>query len=135
MGFGQIAIEYLTLMGIGLVMLTIFLVIAGDRLTDLNKDALAIEAQDVAYMIQSEIVNAATVEDGFERNFTTPLKLTKSEYTVNITYNNNTQHTTLILDAGTVHIAMSLPNATGNITKGVNRLYKRNERVYINVNP
>ena len=135
MQLGQIAIEYLTLMGIGFVMLTFFLVVASDRLADLNKDALAVEAQDIAFMVQSEIVNAATVEDGFARNFTIPQKLAKSDFSIAIIWNQQTNRTTLTVDADTVHIAMPSPNVNGTVVKGNNQLRKINGVVYVNINP
>ncbi len=134
MDLGQIAIEYLTLMGLGFIMLMIFLVIAGDRLSDLNSDALAVEAQDVAFMVQSEILNAATVEDGFFRNFTIPDKLTKSDFTIQLIYNTQTNRTVLALDAGIVHIALPTANITGYLSKGNNAIRKNAGVIYINVN-
>ena len=130
---GQIAVEYMSLMAIGFVMLLFFLIIAGDQLEDLNKDSMQIEANDVAFMVQSEILSAATVEDGYERNFTIPDKIGHYDYALSVLAGQSL--TVLTLDVEKVHIALAIPNVTGQLVIGKNRIFRQNATVYLNQIP
>jgi len=83
-------------------------------------------AEDLVIKVQKELLLAARSEDGYTREFDIPDKLGKYNYTISL----SSGEVTVILDG--VHYVRKIPSINGNIIKGTNIIFKRENVVNIN---
>jgi len=81
----QSSIEFMTMIGLFMVIFLTFFAVLGDRMVAFNTKRQADLADDMLYYVESEILMAAQAHDGFYRQFTLPSKLGGEAY--NLTLN------------------------------------------------
>ena len=123
----QVAMEFLILVGMGFLVVIIFTALAEKKIKetyDIKEDILV---KDLALKVQSEFNLAATVEEGYTREFEIPEKLdNRINYTIFIMNDN------LVIQSKNSAYTARLPKAAGNVTKGVNKIRNSGNVVYIN---
>ena len=123
---GQSAMEFMTLVGFLLLVFTVVTaVIAGDT-AHLNKNQIIVSGNDLALKIQKEILLAARVSDGYERNFTLSQKVGNKEYSIII---NGTE---VVVRTELQDFWKTIPHVNGTLKKGSNQIRKQDGIIYIN---
>ena len=123
----QVAIEFVILIGLLMFIMLLFLTFIHNYVVDVRSDKDRELLKDIAYAIQAEIHIAASVDDGYERNFIVPDLLDSMNYTINLTGNQIWATTTK------AEIVLNIPNVIGNLTKGGNTIRKSDGIIYLNV--
>lgn len=78
----QVAIEFVTFVGIAIVLLMVFIGISAYYL-NLSYERESVQtAEDLARLVKNEINIAAFVENGYSRNVDLPAKLKGGDYTI-----------------------------------------------------
>lgn len=124
---GQTAFEFLILVGIGLIAVTIFSALSLNDLITLQTKKETFLVKDTATQLQNEIVLASIVEDGYSRSFDVPPTLNGVEYNILIINN--------VLDVWTekTSATLAIPKVQGNFSKGgVNNITKVDGVVFLN---
>jgi len=70
---------------------------------------------------------AASVEDGYVRDFTIPIQLDNS-----VNYTLTTKNYTITVESKNSIYTFTIPNSVGNLSKGSNRINKTGGVIYIN---
>lgn len=123
---GQVAIEFFIFMTIAILVSFIFLTLIAEDLSD-EKDIEKKELlKDVVYHVRNEINLAHTVENGYYREFTVPEFLHQYDYEI------MRRQDELIASIDPFSYSVIIPNITGSITKGTNKLRKQDDIVYLN---
>lgn len=122
----QIAIEYISLMAIGLVALIIFAASTSHDVKDLRTKKDLVLLKDASYMVQSEINLAAKLKDGYSRDFQVPLNLDGKSYSMNITGNQ------LIALCDNYEVVLPVAEVNGNILIPNNTISKNNGIICLN---
>jgi len=118
---GQISMEFVIFIAIGLLMMLSFLYIINERESQIRNKQQLIMLEDLAYRIQSELDTASIVEDGYNRNFTIPPTLD------GLNYNASIINATLIISSSKFNVYSSvqpISNSSGSINKGLNSIRK-----------
>ena len=110
----QISLEFLTLIGLALVILICALIIASSNLEMKQDEEEQIAVKDLAMMIQNELYLAAQVRDGYQREIMVPYKVNIWDYTINQT------NISLSIQTSNVYYELAIPKIIGNISKGSN---------------
>lgn len=122
----QVALEFISYMGLAISVVLIFSVIA------LNYSAQAFDAQhtkaleNLAYATQEEFLLASQVNEGYTRTFTLPTKIVGGSYELsndNYSFTLLGEHTSISLD---------IPHSTGELKIGENTLQNNNGIISIN---
>ena len=79
---GQVAIEFITFVGIAIVLLMVFLGISAYYLKLSYERESVQTAEDLAKLVKNEINIAAFVENGYSRNVDLPAKLKGEDYSI-----------------------------------------------------
>ncbi len=136
----QSSVEVALLIGVMFLTFNIFLLVIAQRMVDVQdqKDQALIE--DMSSVIESEIVLAAGVEDGYSRNFEIPQTLKGIDYSVELITSTvmKTNYSELVLEyvdfAKTHETVKKLPkNVDGFIYKGENNISKKDGIICLNV--
>ena len=122
----QVVTEFLIFVGIGFIIAIIIISILANETKEFYNNKEDILVKDLALKVQSEINLAATVEDGYLREFEIPEKLDNTDYTIFI------KNGTLIVQSKNSIYFARIPNITGNIVKGVNKINNFDNVIYIN---
>ena len=109
---GQLAIEFLIILGIAMLFLAVYFGIASQMLASYSTEQAQASLERQAYMIQRELLIASLVHDGYARPITVPQRADSFNYTISSTPGY------LTLAFKTAQITVAIPNITGNITKG-----------------
>ncbi len=125
-GKSQVAMEFVMLVMLAFMIMAVFSVIARDRMMDLRQEEEYAYLQDVVSYVNSEILIASNVEDGYSRQFSIPSTLNGVIY--NISFSQG------YITAESVHheYAARTAEVEGSIAKGQNTISKKNGTVYIN---
>jgi len=107
------------------VFLGIFAIISSNT-SDLNNKKEILRGEDLVTKVQKEINLASGVGDGYYREFYIPPTIGSKNYTITITENE------VISITDKQDFWRIIPNITGNITKGTNKLNKTNGTIYLN---
>lgn len=118
--------EFMILAGFLLFMFLIILGIVSDNASYLNKKRDIIVGEDLVTKIQKELNLAARVKDGYYREFKLPQKLGKKDYNIVIIGNE------VIASTKKQDFWRVIPNVTGTINKGANKINKTNGIIYLN---
>ena len=124
----QTAIEFFVLVGlVGLTIVVFMLASLGQIKEFQDKKEYAL-LKDLALKLQTEVVLAATSEDGYQRQFTIPDQLGETiNYTITIKNNE-----TLIVHSDKSLYVVSIPRVLGNMTKNTNTITKTGGVVNLN---
>lgn len=132
----QSSIEFLTMVGLFMIVFLTFFAVMGDRMLAFNTRRQADLADDMLYFIESEILMAAEAHDGFQHNFTLPEKLGGDEY--NLTLNASGQVPEIMIQYLEREYARPvLVNMSGNAYLrdpgfAPNKVWREDDIVYVN---
>jgi len=116
---GQIALEFMMLIGLVFFVFLIFLGIILYNLQDLNKREELADLEDVALKVQNELNLATSVNNGYSRDFTLPAKVNGRDYSIS-------QGTELItFETNKYFVSKRIPVITGTVQKGTNTITKQ----------
>ena len=136
----QSSIEVALLVGFMFLVFNVFLLVIAQRMVDVQDQKDQALIGDMSSVIESEIVLAAGVEDGYSRTFEIPQTLKGINYSVkliNSTYM-KTNYSELVLKyvdfTKTYETVKKLPkNVDGVINKGKNKIVKKAGIICLNV--
>lgn len=123
---GQLSIEFVIFIAMGLLIMVSFLYIINEKESQLRDKRQLLLLKDLAYKIQSELDTASIVEDGYSRNFTLPISLEGLDYDVIIT------NGYLAVFSEKFDVYSSVPPIPGNINKSFNSIRKENGTICLN---
>ena len=124
----QSAVEFIVLASFMLLAVVGFFAVTSSKVLEAKEEGNRKIAEDIADFAYHEIEIAKSVNDGYTRNFYMPETVNGVDYSINITDNRE-----LIVNyLGHEHIRFLPSNATGNITKGNNKISKYNGVIFIN---
>ncbi len=119
-GKGQSTIEFTILMSFMVLMFSVFFILIGERLVDLQGERDYEIAKAIKDVVDTEIRVAKSVEDGYFRTFYLPGTVSNVRYEIEII--NSTELVVKVRDKETV---LRIPKDTyGNVSKGRNRIEK-----------
>ncbi|MFH1641416.1 MAG: hypothetical protein ABIC04_00795 [Nanoarchaeota archaeon] len=122
----QSAMEFILLAGLLLFIFLIVLSSVSYNTAKINKKKDALVGEDIVTKVQKELNLAARVLDGYSREFYLPQLLSASNYTISLN-----QNKVIIKTDNHDHFRI-IPNITGKITKGINKINKTNGIIYLN---
>jgi hypothetical protein len=122
----QVAFEFIILIGIGLIMLIIFVSSTSDHAERLNSQRDFIVLKDISYKIQNEINLASQVKEGYKRTFYLPDELDGNEYTIT-TYENEFK-----VSMNNMDFSLRIPKINGTIKKGNNTITNKGGVINLN---
>jgi hypothetical protein len=135
----QSSIEFMTMMGLFMVVFLIFFAVLGDKMVAFSVNRQARLADDMLYFVESEILMAAEAHNGYEHNFTLPVKLAGQDY--NLTLNASGLRPELTIRyleleyARPILVNMSEDSMLYDPKKTVlpNRVWREDELVHVNI--
>jgi len=122
----QISAEFFIFLGLVFLIAIAFEVVSLDQLNDFKVQKESEAVKDLALKVQKELFIAASVEDGFTRVFEIPDKLENINYS--LTMKNST---VTAISKNSIYV-VSIPQANGNLSKGTNKISKKDGIIYIN---
>ncbi len=124
----QFATEFIVLASLMLLALLVFFAITSSRMLEAREENNRKISEDIANVAYREIEIAKSMSDGYTRLFLMPKSIDGVDYTINITDNRE-----LLVNYSDYEYVKFLPSRViGNITKGLNRISKINDIIYIN---
>jgi hypothetical protein len=114
MARGQFILEFMILIALAIIVGTMYVALSTQLLADTSEDQRVRALNDVAFMIQDELILAESVDDGYMRNISVPDKADRFAYTLSYTTNS------LELRSGNTILTYSLPPFNGSLQKGTN---------------
>lgn len=123
----QSSMEFFTLVGLAFLAVIIFVIASAGEVKEFADQKNFFLIKDVALTLQKEASIAASVEDGYEREFTLPEKLESS-----IDYFIITQNRSITVNSSITVFSAAIPDVAGNFTKGTNKIEKINGKIYVN---
>ena len=124
----QSSIEFIILIGAVMFFLLAFFILMQGNIADKQSEKQNLLANGVAEAIQNEINIASNSNNGYQREFTVQNSLENEEYALSITEDMIYVRT----DNGRHAVALPIPQVQGTITKGVNKIKKQNDTIYLN---
>ena len=122
----QVSSEFFIFVGLAFLIAIAFSLASLDQLQDFRLQRESEAVKDIALKLQKEMLIAASVEDGYARVFEIPDKLDSIDYFLTV------QNNTIIVQSKNSFYASLIPKATGNLTKGANKINKTGGVIYIN---
>ena len=124
----QSAIEFVSLASFMLLVMLGFFAVTSSNVLDAKEEGNRKTAADITDFAYREIEIAKSVNDGYTRFFVMPETVNGIKYTINITDNRE-----LAVDyIGYEYVKFLPSNVSGNITKGTNKISKKNGIVILN---
>ena len=122
----QVSFEFFIFVGLAFLIAIAFSLASLDQLQEFRIEKESEAVKDLALKLQKELLLAATVEEGYIRVFEIPEKLENIDYFLTV------QNNTIIIESKNGFYTLSVPKATGNLTKGENKINKTGGVIYIN---
>jgi len=114
---GQIAIEFMSMMVIGIFMSMVMMVAFLVFMQDANADRKSAQIEDFGFKLQREIMLASEVHRGYERELNLPTQINgKYNYEVNNT------NRLLLVSYDNTDLTYPIPEVSGTLEKGYNLL-------------
>lgn len=123
---GQIAIEFLIIMGFATLILVSYLWLAGYLTSQSSQEAMRTSAQSIALDVQQHILTASSVRDGYRSSFFLPGETEQGVVVVT----NGTQDVTVVV--GSQNAVVNTPDYQGFFQPGENNITKQSGVVRIN---
>ncbi|MFH1072696.1 MAG: hypothetical protein V1743_04675 [Nanoarchaeota archaeon] len=128
---GQISFEFIMMLGMGMIMMILFVAVLNTILKDKNEEVQEELFLDLGKSIQQEVLVANAVEEGYARTFFIPpaefnMSYERHPYTVN-----NTNDTVIITNNENTY-EFTIPLIEGNFHIGENLIQKINGKIYAN---
>ena len=122
----QVSSEFFIFVGLAFLIAIAFALASLDQLQDFRIEKENEAVEDLSLKLQKEMLIAASVEDGYLRVFEIPDKLDSIDYFLTV------QNNTVIVQSKHSFYVSPIPKATGNLTKGTNKINKTGGVIYIN---
>ncbi|RJQ16828.1 hypothetical protein C4573_02065 [Candidatus Woesearchaeota archaeon] len=122
----QLSLEFIVMLGIGMIFAAIFLLVANQLLNDTTRNQEFLAMRDLGQTIQSEIIFAARAESGYQRNFTIPTSVDRYAFVLG-----NTNTSFWIDYSQNRRINFAIPLIEGNLSIGNNMLVKNQSRIIL----
>jgi hypothetical protein len=127
---GQIAIEFLLLMGVAFAVIIVFLIVAMSLFQNTTETKTYSSVDDLGKALQQEFLLAAQLEDGYTREINLPLTLNGLTYNITLgNYSGMDSYVSIAYKDKEVYYA--IPLTTGNLVLGDNLLEKINGTLMI----
>ena len=123
----QAAIEFSVLVGGVFLVFILFLKVIAGQYADISQDKAYSALKDLTETIQSEMFIAESSKEGYSRKFTIPTKINN-----NLEYNIILSNNELSLKTAKFQHTVNIPNITGNLNKGNNKIRKINGTILLN---
>lgn len=123
---GQISFEFLMLVGIGLLTVTLFGGVIADKMAETKEQQELLRLDQFARDLRTELILAAEVEDGYERQLELPSTLNDHPYAVTIT------NGVMVITNDGKTVSEIVPPVTGTFASGLNNITKRGGSITIN---
>ena len=117
-GRGQLALEFIIMTAFAVIIGMAFLTLTYDTLSDSVERERILAMNEMGYMLQDELILAASVRDGYTRNITIPDRLGRFAYQM------NSFEGGLTLTSGPVKITYPVPVVAGTFVMGPNVITK-----------
>jgi len=121
----QVALEFLLVISILLTIFIVFRIFILKETSDLTHEREYNVVKDMAYMIQTELNLAITLEDGYLRTFKLPETVDGINYTVSIV------DEYLVVSSRHQEFLVNIPQITGTINKGNVTINKTEGTIYV----
>ena len=125
---GQIASQFMVLVGFLFIVFVIFVAGIAGKYKEISNEREEISVKDLALKLRGEINLAHSTYDGYERNLTVPYNLNGLNFTVNLPTSNVLQ-----VISENEEYTVIIPSINGSCTYGVNTIRKNNGRVCISM--
>jgi len=122
----QVAMEFIMLVFLAFMIMMVFTVVGRDRMVDIRQKEEFDSLKDIALAVQSELIIAANVEDGYIREFGLPASLDGINYTLMI------QSGYIFAESRNHEYLLKASSVSGNVTIGTNIIKRENGVVYLN---
>ncbi len=122
---GQVAIEFMTYIGIAILLTTMSLMIILDYYKDYSLDQKELELETFGKNLQREIGLASAVSPGYQRDIEIPDEIT----TVSFNISNGNNYFQLEYSRGALYYR--IPRINGTLSKGTNTLRNIGGEVYV----
>lgn len=123
---GQVALEFVLLIGLAFMIMIVFSALAQDSLVGLRQKEEYIALKDLMHTMQGEIITANIVENGYKRIFTIPQTLDGVTYTMYLL------NGYIIGESTNQEYALKVAEVNGSFVKGGNTIRKQGGVVYLN---
>ena len=123
----QLSIELIVFIGIAFLTLLIFAGLTTERLVSVRLRGEQYTLHQAVQQLESEITLAATVSDGYSRNFTLPKKLNNQDYDIEMLNNS-----VILASTDRFESVKITFNVTGQPLKGNNIITKNNGFITLN---
>lgn len=122
----QVAFEFVVLVAVLFTALIVFTAFVRENFSDVQDDTDYFMLKDIAVSVKSELNLAASLEDGYQRDFFIPLTIEGLEY--NITRENGY----LMFASSGAEYTVNVPQFTGSVVKGNNMIKKVDGQLEVN---
>lgn len=123
---GQIAMEFVILIAVGMVTLLIFFGLNVNSRAQLTEERELAALKDLALAVRTELYTATTVSDGYYRVFTLPETIDSREYNITIVGN------AIDFSGEYSSYSIEVPSFNGTLIKGNNVLRRNNGVLTLN---
>ncbi|MFH1591717.1 MAG: hypothetical protein ABIC95_07390 [archaeon] len=117
---GQIATEYIIVVGVAFLLLVIFVASFQENFQGLVVRQEQALVKDLAYMVQKEVLMASKVETAYTREFDIPETLLGHPYTI------ENSRKKVIVRSDNFDFALTIPEVKGSLGKGINLIRSMN---------
>lgn len=127
MGKCQLSFEFVTFVGMAILMLVIVAFIANSQLEEFRNQKENILLKDALFKVQDELLIASKLEDGYLRTFNIPDKLEKT-----INYSITLNNSILVIESKNFRHFLIAPQVNGSLNKGNNTINKTRGVIHLN---
>ena len=127
----QSAIEFIVLASFMLLVIVGFFAVASSKILESKEESNRQISQDIAEFAYQEIEMAKSVNDGYTRTFIMPQTVNGVDYSISIIDNRELVVNYLEHE----YVKFLTANVIGNITRGVNQIFKNNGVIFVNSTP
>tara|TARA_Y100000031_G_C8156413_1_gene354803 strand:- start:196 stop:594 length:399 start_codon:yes stop_codon:yes gene_type:complete len=128
---GQIAMEFLWFVGIGMLLLAIFLVLLYTHYQEELLEKRFSSLEDLGITLQDELILASQVHEGYYRAFIIPEEVERNPISIFI---NNTANV-MFIEYRSVNYSFRIPsNTTGSFEEGTENVIQQDDGI-IRMNP
>lgn len=124
----QFAIEFTSLIAFMFIIFLGFTAVVTTKILDAKENQRQQIAEDIAKLAKDEIGLAQSVSDGYNRNFTLPIRINGINYTIVIL--DNREIVVKYIDKE--YVSYLQGNLIGNLSPGANAIIKKEGIVYVN---
>ena len=126
----QLALEFVMLLGFLILIMGVVIMFSFEANRGVIEDNIQSKMEDFTYSLQSEILLAAEMNEGYVRQINVPATVENTYYNISVISSKNSS--LLYVNYTGKVINAKLPKVYGTLTKGNNYLRNINGEVFIN---